>query len=191
MIATLEGRVGFKDSERVVVLVGGIGLEVLAPFSTLEKVTGEQVFLHTRLVVREDSLTLYGFASEAERDLFDSFIKISGIGPKLAITILSSLSVDNVRGAVTNDRPEVLSRVPGIGKKTAEKIVLELRDKLATVLDTAPFDDASTINAEVIDALTALGYSVIEAQTAVQALPLDAPEDEESRVFLALQYLGV
>lgn len=191
MIATLEGRVGFKDSERIVVLVGGIGLEVLAPFSTLEKVTGDQVFLHTRLVVREDSLTLYGFASEAERDLFDSFIKISGIGPKLAITILSSLSVDNVRGAVTNDRPEVLSRVPGIGKKTAEKIVLELRDKLATVLDTAPFDDASTTNADVIDALTALGYSVIEAQTAVQALPLDAPEDEESRVFLALQYLGV
>ncbi|MCY4070883.1 MAG: Holliday junction branch migration protein RuvA [Chloroflexi bacterium] len=191
MIATLEGRVGLKDSERIVVLVGGIGLEVLAPFSTLEKVTGEQVFLHTRLVVREDSLTLYGFASEAERDLFDSFIKISGIGPKLAITILSSLSVDNVRGAVTNDRPEVLSRVPGIGKKTAEKIVLELRDKLATVLDTAPFDGASTINADVIDALTALGYSVIEAQTAVQALPLDAPEDEESRVFLALQYLGV
>ena len=190
MIATLEGRVGFKDSERIVVLVGGIGLEVLAPFSTLEKVTGDQVFFHTRLVVREDSLTLYGFASEAERDLFDSFIKISGIGPKLAVTILSSLSVDNVRGAVTNDRPEVLSRVPGIGKKTAEKIVLELRDKLATVLDTAPLDDASTINADVIDALTALGYSVIEAQTAVQALPLDAPEDEESRVFLALQYLG-
>lgn len=190
MIATLEGRVGFKDSERVVVLVGGIGIEVLAPFSTLEKVTGERVFLQTRLVVREDSLTLYGFASEAERDLFDSFIKISGIGPKLAITILSSLSVDNVRGAVTNDRPEVLSRVPGIGKKTAEKIVLELRDKLATVLDSAPSDPASSINADVIDALTALGYSVVEAQSAVQALPLEAPEDEEARVFLALQYLG-
>ena len=190
MIATLEGRVGFKDTERIVVHVGGAGIEVFAPFSTIEKVTGEYVFLHTRLVVREDSLTLFGFASEPERDLFDSFVKISGIGPKLAIAILSSLSVDNVRVAVTNERPEILNRVPGIGKKTAQKIVLELRDKLASVLDAAPTDDATSVNADVIDALTALGYSVVEAQSAVQALPLDAPEDEESRVFLALQYLG-
>ena len=190
MIATLEGRVGFKDTERIVVQVGGAGIEVFAPFSTIEKVTGEYVFLHTRLVVREDSLTLFGFASEPERDLFDSFVKISGIGPKLAIAILSSLSVDNVRVAVTNERPEILNRVPGIGKKTAQKIVLELRDKLATVLDAAPTDDATSVNTDVIDALTALGYSVVEAQSAVQALPLDAPEDEESRVFLALQYLG-
>ena len=190
MIATLEGRVGFKDTERIVVQVGGVGIEVIAPFSTIEKVTGEYVFLHTRLVVREESLTLFGFASEPERDLFDSFVKISGIGPKLAIAILSSLSVDNVRSAVTSERPEILNRVPGIGKKTAEKIVLELRDKLATVLDTAPIDDATSVNADVMDALTTLGYSVVEAQTAVQALPLDAPEDEESRVFLALQYLG-
>lgn len=190
MIATLEGKLGFKDSQRLVVIVGGIGLEVLVPFSTLEALAGDRVFLHTRLVVREDSLTLYGFASVAERDLFDSFIKISGIGPKLALTILSTLSVDNVRGAVSNDRPEVLSRVPGIGKKTAQKIVLELRDKLATVLQAAPLAEAGSVNADVIDALTALGYSVIEAQTAVQALPLDAPPDEESRLFLALQHLG-
>ncbi len=190
MISTLEGRVSYKDSGRVVVRVGGIGLEVLAPFSTLEKITGEQVFLHTRLIVREDSLTLYGFASEAERELFDSFIKISGIGPKLAITILSTLSVDNVRGAVANEKPEILSRVPGIGKKTAEKIVLELRDKLPPFLDAGAIDSASAVNADVIDALTALGYSVIEAQRAVQALPLDAPNDEQTRVFLALQYLG-
>lgn len=190
MIATLEGKLGFKDAQKLVVIVGGIGLEVLAPFSTLEALAGDRVFLHTRLVVREDSLTLYGFASVAERDLFDSFIKISGIGPKLALTILSTLSVDNVRGAVGNDRPEVLSRVPGIGKKTAQKIVLELRDKLATVLQAAPVAEAGSVNADVIDALTALGYSVIEAQTAVQALPLDAPPDEESRLFLALRHLG-
>lgn len=190
MIATLEGKLGFKDSQRLVVIVGGIGLEVLAPFSTLEALAGDRVFLHTRLVVREDSLTLYGFASVAERDLFDSFIKISGIGPKLALTILSTLSVDNVRGAVSNDRPEALSRVPGIGKKTAQKIVLELRDKLATVLQAEPVAEAGSVNADVIDALTALGYSVIEAQTAVQALPLDAPPDEESRLFLALRHLG-
>ena len=190
MIATLEGRVAARSAEGLVVLVGGVGLDVVAPYSTIEQVTGEHAFLFTRLVTREDSLTLYGFASEAERELFDFFLKISGIGPKLAITILSTLSVDNVRAAVRDDKPEILSRVPGIGKKTGEKIILELRDKLPATLDAAPVTDISGVNADVIDALTALGYSIVEAQSAVQALPPDAPQDEESRVFLALQSLG-
>ena len=190
MIATLEGRVAQKDTEHLVVTVGGVGFAVNAPYSTIEKVSGEYVFLFTRLVVREDSITLYGFATEAERELFDHFIRVSGVGPKLAIAILSSLSVDNVRSAVHNERAEILNRVPGIGKKTAEKIILELRDKLPSALSTAPVSDGMNVNADVLDALTALGYSVVEAQSAVQALPPDAPEDEESRVFLALQYLG-
>ncbi len=190
MIATLEGRVAQKDTEHLVVTVGGVGFAVNAPYSTIEKVSGEYVFLFTRLVVREDSITLYGFATETERELFDHFIRVSGVGPKLAIAILSSLSVDNVRSAVHNERAEILNRVPGIGKKTAEKIILELRDKLPSALSTAPVSDGMNVNADVLDALTALGYSVVEAQSAVQALPPDAPEDEESRVFLALQYLG-
>ena len=190
MIATLEGRVAQKRIDGMIVLVGGVGLDVVAPYSTLDKVTGDHVSLYTRLVTREESLTLYGFATPAEREFFDYLIAVSRVGPKLAITILSTLSVDNIRAAVRDEKPEILSRVPGIGKKTGERIILELRDKLPSALDAAPIADMTSINADVIDALTALGYSIVEAQSAVQALPADAPEDEETRVFLALQSLA-
>lgn len=190
MIATLEGRVAHKDSEFIILVVGGVGLEVFAPRTTIEKIKGERAFLYTRLIVREDSLTLYGFASESERDLFDTFIKISGVGPKLAVTMLSSLSLDNIRSAVINERPEILTRVPGIGKKTAQKILFELKDKISVGLDAMPAADFDNINADVMEALTSLGYSVIEAQTAVQSIPSDAPKNVEQRVLLALQYLG-
>ncbi len=190
MIATLEGHVAHKDTEFMIVVVGGVGIEVFAPRPTIEKVKGEHVFLYTRLIVREDSLTLYGFSSESERDLFDTFIKISGVGPKLAITMLSSLSIDNIRNAVVSERPEILTRVPGIGKKTAQKILFELKDKIPVGLDAMPAGDFDNVNADVMDALTALGYSIVEAQTAVQSIPPDAPEQVEQRVLIALQYLG-
>lgn len=190
MIATLEGRVAHKDPEYMIVVVGGVGIEVFAPRTTIEKVKGETVFLHTRLIVREDSLTLYGFSSESERDLFDTFIKISGVGPKLAITMLSSLSIDNIRNAVVSERPEILTRVPGIGKKTAQKILFELKDKISVGLDAMPAGDFNNVNADVMDALTSLGYSVVEAQAAIQSIPADAPEEVDQRVLIALQYLG-
>ncbi len=190
MIATLEGILASKASDHVVVTVGGIGVEVSVPYSTIEKLTTDRVFLHTRLVVREDSLTLYGFATTGERDLFDAVLKISGIGPRLAIAMLSVLSVDNIRSAVVHDRAEVISRVPGIGKKTAQKIVLELQDKMPSTLETIPLGADGDTSADVMDALTALGYSVVEAQTAIQAIPLDAPESVEERVVIALQILG-
>lgn len=190
MIANLEGRVSRKGADGLVLQVGGVGIEVLASYPTLESIDADYAFLFTRLIVREDSLTLYGFATETERDLFDTFIKISGIGPRLAITILSTLSVENVRAAVSSENASIIQRVPGIGKKTAEKIVIELRDKLPIALDDAPAIDFVSANADVLDALTGLGYSVVEAQAAIQALPADAPEDSETRVFLALQNLG-
>ena len=191
MITTLEGNLVSKAADHVVVTVGGVGIEVIAPFTTIEKLQSERVFLYTRLVVREESLTLYGFATAGERELFDAVLKISGIGPKLAVAILSTLSVDNLRSAVVNDRPEIISRVPGIGKKTAQKIVLELQDKIAGGLDSLPLaaeDDSSGV---ILDALTALGYSVVEAQAAIQSIPLDAPDDVEERVRIALQSLSV
>jgi len=191
MITTLEGNLVSKSTDHLVLTVGGVGIEVIAPFPTIEKLQSERVFLYTRLVVREESLTLYGFATAGERELFDAVLKISGIGPKLAIAILSTLSVDNLRSAVLNDRPELISRVPGIGKKTAQKIVLELQDKLAGELDSLPQvaeDDSSGV---ILDALTALGYSVVESQAAIQSIPLDAPDDIEERVRIALQSLGV
>lgn len=190
MIATLEGYLASKATDYVIITIGGVGIEVSAPFSTIEKLDSERVFLHTRLVVREDSLTLYGFATTGERDLFDAFLKISGIGPKLAVTILSTLSVENIRSAVHNDRSEIISQVPGIGKKTAQKIILELQDKIPSALETVPLGADGDTSADVMDALTALGYSVVEAQTAVQSIPLDAPESAEERVLIALQSLG-
>lgn len=190
MIATLEGYLASKAVDHVIVSIGGLGIEVSAPFSTIDKLESERVFLHTRLVVREDSLTLYGFATTGERDLFDAFLKISGIGPKLAVTILSTLSVENIRSAVQNDRAEIISRVPGIGKKTAQKIILELQDKIPSALETVPLGADGDTSADVMDALTALGYSVVEAQMAIQSIPLDAPESAEERVLIALQSLG-
>jgi len=190
MIATVEGRLAQKGQDSLLISIGGVGIEVSAPFSTIQKLDGERVFLYTRLVLREDSLTLYGFASTAERALFDALIKISGIGPKLALSALSTLSVDNIRNAVREERPEILSRVPGIGKKTAQKILLELQDKFPPDPEAAPVALADDSSAEVMDALTALGYSIVEAQAALQSIPLDGPETVEERVFIALRYLG-
>jgi Holliday junction DNA helicase RuvA len=190
MIATLEGYLASKATDHVIVSIGGLGIEVSAPYSTIEKLDSDRVFLQTRLVVREDSLTLYGFLTADERDLFDAFLKISGIGPKLAVTILSTLSVENIRSAVQNDRAEIISRVPGIGKKTAQKIILELHDKIPSALESVPLGADGDTSADVMDALTALGYSVVEAQSAIQSIPLDAPESVEERVLIALQSLG-
>lgn len=190
MIATIEGQLANKAADHIIVALGGIGIEVSAPFSTIEKLNSDRVFLHTRLVVREDSLTLYGFATTGERDLFDAFLKISGIGPRLAVAILSTMSVDNIHNAVRSDRPELISRVPGIGKKTAQKIVLELQDKIPSALEAVPVGADGDTSAEVMDALTALGYSVVEAQTAIQLMPRDAPDSVEERVIIALQSLA-
>ncbi len=190
MIATLEGQIAQAAADTLIVSVGGVGIEVIAPYSTTEKLGAGRVFLYTRLVVREDSLTLYGFGTVGERDLFDAVLKISGIGPKIAIAMLSTLPVDHIRSAVLNDRPEIISRVPGIGKKTAQKVVLELQDKFTHHLDALPADPSDDTSGELIDALTALGYSVVEAQTAIQQIPLDAPADLEERLRLALQSLG-
>ena len=190
MITTLEGNLVSKSADHLVVTVGGVGIEVFAPFTTIEKLGTERVFLYTRLVVREESLTLYGFATAGEREVFDAVLKISGIGPKLAVAILSTLSVDNLRSAVVNDRPEIISRVPGIGKKTAQKIVLELQDKLAGGLDSLPLAAEDESSGVLLDALTGLGYSVVEAQVAIQSIPLDAPDDIEERMRIALQSLS-
>lgn len=192
MIARIEGIVIEKDAGYLVILVGGIGVELLVTRVAHESAhIDERVSLLTRLIVREDALTLYGFATEQERNLFDTIIKISGVGPKLAITILSTLSADNLRNAVVNERPEIVTRVPGIGKKTAQKILFELKDKIPVGLDTVPgTDEFDDVNSDVMDALVSLGFSVIEAQSAVQSLPADAPDDAQERVRLALQYLS-
>jgi holliday junction DNA helicase RuvA len=191
MIASIQGKVASTGRDHVVLVTGGIGYKVFAPYPTLERIdTSGETFLHTVLIVREDSMTLFGFATTTEREIFDILLAVNGVGPKLALAILSTLSIDNLRNAVISERSDVLTRVPGIGKKTAQKILIDLKDKLKIGLDAAPggvFDD---VNSDVLDALVVLGYSIVEAQTAIQSLPMDAPKTVEDRVRLALQYFG-
>jgi len=190
MIASIQGKLAARESDHIIIAVNGIGYKVYTPHSTADRLNDDEVFLHTHLVVREDSLTLYGFATSSERSLFETLLTISGVGPRVALAILGTLSIDNLRNAVVSDRSEILTRVPGIGKKTAQKILFELKDKLPVGLDAAPVDSFDDVNSDVIDTLVALGYSIVEAQTAVQALPKDAPDDVEERVRLALQYFA-
>lgn len=187
MIASIQGKLASTGSDSVVVVVGGIGLKIFIPFSTKDRLKDDDVFLHTHLIVREDALTLYGFSTIAERDMFQILITVQGVGPRLALAMLSTMTIDNLRNAVASERPELLQRVPGIGKKIAQKIVIELKDKLMSS-DSIPIDIIQDdINSDVMDTLVALGYSIVEAQTAIQALPKDAPKNVEDRVRLALQ----
>ncbi|MBX3086152.1 MAG: Holliday junction branch migration protein RuvA [Anaerolineae bacterium] len=190
LIDNVTGEVTRVDKDSVVINVGGIGLRALVPRSVQEVVNvGHMITIYTNLVLREDSITLYGFVSEEERALFNTLTLVNGVGPKMGIAILSTLSVEQLRSAVVREEAAILTRVPGVGKKTAEKIVFELKGKMGdTVLQgLTVVDDVDT---EVLAALTSLGYSVVEAQTAIQSIPRDAPRDVESRVVMALQYFS-
>ena len=191
MIATLRGEIIQIEDNAIVVEVGGVGLRVFVPAQLRGRLkTGEAILLYTHLVVREDALTLYGFESQSDRELFNMLLGVDGVGPKVALSVLSTLTVDAVQRAVFTDESEILSRVPGVGKKTAQKMALHLKDRLKPVDALARVASMSDTDSEVLAALTALGYSVIEAQTAIQALPKDAPDDVEERLRLALQYTG-
>ncbi|NPA30652.1 MAG: Holliday junction branch migration protein RuvA [Chloroflexi bacterium] len=190
MIGWLQGRVLAQEAERLLVQVGSLGLWVQVPQPLAQQTRpGDEVALHTHLVVRADALALYGFAEAAERDLFVALLGVNGVGARLALALLSFLSPEAIRRAVAQEQPAVLQRVPGVGKKTAQRIVLALHDRLAA--EVLPGQAAlSDLDAEVLDALVALGYSVVEAQTAIQHIPRDAPADLETRLRLALQYFA-
>lgn len=189
MIATLRGEVTQIEENAIVVEVGGVGLRVFVPATLRTRLkAGEAVFLFTHLVVREDALTLYGFESQADRELFTILLGVDGVGPKVALSVLSSMTLDAVQRAVFADEAELLSRVPGVGKKTAQKMALHLKDKLKPTDALAKVAAMSDTDSEVLAALTSLGYSVVEAQAAIQAIPKDAPDDVEERLRLALGY---
>ncbi len=188
MIASVQGTVATTQDDYLVVEVNGMGYKVYVPYSAITFSPGESVYFHTYLVVREDALILFGFKTQPEQELFETLLSISGVGPRVALSILGTLSIDNLRNAVVSDRAEILARVPGIGKKTAQKILFELKDKLSVGLDAAPSTAFDDVNSDVLDTLVALGYSIVEAQSAIQSLPPDTPNDVEERVRLALQY---
>ena len=189
MIATLRGEITQIEEHALVVEVGGVGLRVHVPTPLRERLkVAEPAFLYTHLVVREDALTLYGFESTAERGLFNLLLGVNGVGPKVALSVLSTLTIDAVQHAVFTEQAELLARVPGVGKKTAQKIVLYLHDRLKpdeTLRSVAAMSDTDS---EVLAALTALGYSVVEAQAAIQSIPKEVPDKVEERLRLALQY---
>lgn len=188
MIATLRGEVSQIEENAIIVETGGIGLRVVVPKLLRERLkTGEAIFLYTHLVVREDAWHLFGFESQADRELFTTLLGVDGVGPRIAMAVLSTLTIDAVQRAVFNEEPDLLSRVPGVGKKTAQKLVLYLHDRLKPASGLEKIASMSDTDSEVLAALTALGYSVVEAQTAIQSLPKDAPEDVEERLRLALQ----
>ena len=189
MIATLRGEISQIEENALIVEVGGVGMRVFvpAPMRTNAK-AGEVIFMFTHLVVREDALTLYGFESQADRDLFNILLGVDGVGPKVALSVLSTLTIDAIQRAIFADEAELLSRVPGVGKKTAQKMALHLKDKLKPLDGLKQVALMSDADSEVLAALTALGYSVVEAQSAIQSLPKDASKDAEERLRIALQY---
>ncbi len=191
MIARIEGIIAEIQSDGIVVMVGGLGLKVFTPAPLLDDVEeGKAIALRTHLIVKEDLLALYGFKTEDERSMFEMLLGVSGVGPKLALSILSNSSTDAVRRAVVQEQPDYLARVPGLGKKTAQKIVLHLQGKITENSAVGGIADLRNTDYEVVEALTALGYSVVQAQTAVQSLPKGTPDDVEEKLRLALQSLA-
>jgi Holliday junction DNA helicase RuvA len=191
MISSLLGELQQKEDNSLVVAVGGVGLRVTVPKGLAERLNiGEKLFLHTHLIVRENELSLYGFESAEDRKLFITLLGVDGVGPKVALSVLSTLTIDAIQRAIFSDEPELLSRVPGVGKKTAQKIALYLKDRLKPDDTLSRVAAMSDVDSEVLAALTALGYSVVEAQSAIQSIPKDAPQDAGDRLRLALQNFG-
>lgn len=188
MIAFLEGAVAEKAGDRVVVSVGGTGYEVLVPAMTLAKLPppGRTTRLFTRLQVRDEAMVLYGFASSEERALFDMLITVSGVGPKVALAVLSMLAPDALRRAVVAADVQALTLVPGVGKKVAGRIVLDLKDRVGAGDEVA----ATGPMAEVREALLALGLSAQEARDALADLGPNGDAPVEDLLRKALQRVG-
>jgi Holliday junction DNA helicase RuvA len=189
MISSLTGRISHVGEGHLVLEISGVGFKVSVPRPLLaESQSGQTLTLHTYLVVRENELSLYGFSSTEAREAFTLLLGVERVGPKLALAILSALSVSSLRAAVMGGQSAVLAKVAGVGSKTAQKIVLHLADRILPVEGEVQFVAAHSADGDLLDALTGLGYSVIEAQAALQALPEDAPADVEERLKLALRY---
>jgi len=192
MIAGLHGKLESLGSEWAIINVGGISFQVYMPTSTLSTLgtIGEEVQLHTHLHLREDNATLYGFASAEELGLFQTLISVSGLGPKLALAMLSVMSVEKLTMAIATGSIDLLTVVPGVGKKLANRLVLELKEKIGAGWITTPAAELAEENADVLAALTSLGYSVTEASRAVATLPPSSDLSLEEKIKLALQYFG-
>jgi Holliday junction DNA helicase RuvA len=192
MIARLRGVLLSITKDSAVVNVGGVGFRVHPSAAARDRLSGvgQPAEFFTHLHVRENELSLYGFASEEEHALFELLLSVKGVGPKVALAVLASGPPDTLRAAIANDQPDVLTRVPGVGTRTAKAIILHLKDKVGVGLAAAPVAYLTDTDAEVITALTGLGYSVVEAQTALASLPRDPSMPLDERLRQALVYFA-
>ena len=195
MIAAVRGTLEARSLDSAYIDVGGVTLRVYAPLSTLSSLTvGEHVRLHTYLLVREDVLALYGFTSAGDRDLFEQLLAVGGVGPRTAVALLSSMSADAFREAVLTEDVQRLTLAPGVGKKLAGRLVLELRPRFEKLVPAGAYAQAGgapvASRAAVVEALTNLGYAPAEAAAAARSLPEGATGSLEDLIMQALRSLA-
>lgn len=189
MISSLSGRVTHIDETSLTLEISGVGFKVSVPRPLLAEIhIGQVLSLHTYLVVRENELSLYGFPTMEARNLFISLLGVDRVGPRLALALLSHLTPAALRAAVLSGQSSVLGKVPGVGSKTAQKIVLHLADRVSLEAGDESALQMQAGDADLLEALTGLGYSVVESQAALQSIPKDAPTELEERLKIALRY---
>lgn len=188
MIAQLQGTIAYMKDNFVVLMVGGVGYRVsVSPYTLGNIAGGGEVVLHTHTYVREDALSLYGFLTPEELEMFELLISVSGVGPKAALGILSISDPNTIRAAILNHDASILTRVSGVGKKTAERVILDLENKVGNMSETRRA--GVTLETDALDALTAMGYAVAEAREALKLAPADM-KDVGEKVKFALKHLG-
>jgi holliday junction DNA helicase RuvA len=204
LITAVKGKLEIIGLESVIIEVGGVSLRVFVPVSLLSSMgeIGQELKLYTHFYVREDQMALYGFKSPDQLDLFELLLGVSGVGPKAALTLVGAAEVQTVHLAISQSNVDFLKKIPGIGPKTAGRIILELKGKLVETSTTSKSlaaagasgtiqnNQTALVRTQVIEALTGLGYSLGEVQRALGSLPADKELSIEEQVFEALRYLG-
>lgn len=189
MISTISGEILQIDESSMTVSVGGIGFKIFVPKPLLAMSTlGTHTSLSTHLIVRENELSLYGFETFEEKQFFILLLGVDGIGPKVALSMLSALTIDAIQHAINTDQPDLLGKVPGIGKRTALKIQIYLKDKLPKGNMAVIGATFSEHDADLLAALTSLGYSVVESQKAIQSLPKNVELSLEDKIRACLSF---
>ena len=192
MISSLQGKLESLGGDWAIINVGGVGFQVYMPTSTLSTLgaVGEEVKLYTHLHLREDNVALYGFNTADDMALFQMLIGVSGLGPRLALAMLSAMTGEQITMAIVTGSVDTLTIIPGIGKKVANRIILELKEKISTGWISTPATQLAQENTDVLAALTALGYSAAESTRAIATLPPSPDLSLEEKIKLALQYFG-
>lgn len=177
MIGYLKGKIISAKPTKILLDVNGVGYEIKISINTFERISGkETVSLHIYTNVKEDSIALFGFHSEAEKEMFELLISISGVGPKSALSLLSGISTDELRQAIINSNAERIIAVPGIGRKTAERLILELKNKVRDIKEEGITPSKPSLQKEAVSALTTLGYNLVSSEKAVNKILSDLPD---------------